>query len=1173
MAKISKSFSEYIKAKELTLTDEFYTLKGDYINTDYGFNFVAYNALQDVNDIKSNNYSNIILTKKQKRTDILEATKLKNDDTRDFVTTLSFIAKDNSNEMKKPLYLIIDNAYEDFDIDGSNTEIKLVDNIENITSNMIYRVQCEDETTCYISANIGNATFYLSYIGSFCYTTKKDKNSKFSYALKDNKLELYFVHDGVLKQVCLAENANRYVLALTADKGINKELTTIYVNSQLEDIDSFIDASWIRYNKQNAIDKVKNNRSRFDIEDQLLVHYEYNADDSHVNVIPLKNSLTYQGTVTDGQYTTLSNNGKFIDEPMVDFRNYTSLHTGINQELGADNITLSFTFTDQVIRINDGEDCIINIPAETENGLSPLFPYNYININNMAFVRNGAFASNVPYFADKVKKFQNESEHSQVNNYTYLCTWLYQSDENAVPVWMDRYYYPDLISRKKALTGQSKFDLSFENILDKHYFKDSFTESEVFEYGINPEVKDKITSMRNALIEESFIDKKSDLTFSPGTSYKYSRISKELVDEVFDSLAPNRAEIVKDQNSNDVKLDELISLNGENWRKLPAEFFANTQKMSFNTNIYLNPYKKMGIQLFGMDHNVGFNIQNRKDLCPFQYYTSEDSVYLLNNDFTICNQFNIFETYNEKITYFVLPAPFEDVYLLTTDSIYILDFNLRLKNRISFKDIVNLTDQNDITDKLSEIHIIQHNKNLYGIINNKGWNRIAKIVFNPERNNETPFTIRFLNDNEYFSNITVSRDNNLSNAEALFKSLYVGENGNLYAFNFDIIKVTHDNDTVYGIIKENKDKTNNTEDIWYYIFNQSLNRIQTSTTASRYAEFSSDISIDNIAFGPNGVFALVRGFGTDTASQTLEIYDKSKTKVYNYPLRDYSQILSLDYYRFVDKKHVEHDAFVALLESFKNIIAVVYYSEDERVETYYTSLPYSNKSSFKGLINSNKLLPRVNENKMYFNLNLNNNKSISYIWDLNEIEEGWYSINVDIDMDEAIYTIKINDITAASYNSSSVPYFTKHQYTNVSLLDGIYYIGTLPKQHGTTMNEILLGDSRYDPYSWKNSKIRNTTIYNKTLSLYEHQANSLHFDKINPLVLTIPCGIRNGIEEIVRYFKFNKPGSYTNKVKINIGGLSNDIKMQSQIDALKSEIITALTNNDCLIKIKEIEFI
>jgi hypothetical protein len=210
---------------------------------------------------------------------------------------------------------------------------------------------------------------------------------------------------------------------------------------------------------------------------------------------------------------------------------------------------------------------------------------------------------------------------------------------------------------------------------------------------------------------------------------------------------------------------------------------------------------------------------------------------------------------------------------------------------------------------------------------------------------------------------------------------------------------------------------------------------------------------------------------------------------------------------------------------------------------------------------------------MYFNLNLNNNKSISYIWDLTEIEEGWYSINVDIDMDEAIYNIKINDITVASYNSSSIPYFIKHQYTNISLLDGIYYIGTLPKQHGTTMNEILLGDSRFDPYSWKNSKIRNTTIYNKTLSLYEHQANSLHFDKINPLVLTIPCGIRNSIEEIVRYFKFNKPGSYTNKVKINIGGLSNDIKMQSQVDALKSEIITALTNNDCLIKIKEIEFI
>ena len=74
-----------------------------------------------------------------------------------------------------------------------------------------------------------------------------------TYVIKDNKLELYFVHNGVLKQVCLAENANRYVLALTADKEINKELTTIYVNSQLEDIDSFIDDVSLLIERKKAL--------------------------------------------------------------------------------------------------------------------------------------------------------------------------------------------------------------------------------------------------------------------------------------------------------------------------------------------------------------------------------------------------------------------------------------------------------------------------------------------------------------------------------------------------------------------------------------------------------------------------------------------------------------------------------------------------------------------------------------------------------------------------------------------------------------------------------------------------------------------------------------------------------------------------------------------------------
>jgi hypothetical protein len=500
-----------------------------------------------------------------------------------------------------------------------------------------------------------------------------------------------------------------------------------------------------------------------------------------------------------------------------------------------------------------------------------------------------------------------------------------------------------------------------------------------------------------------------------------------------------------------------------------------------------------------------------------------------------------------------------------------LDFDLRLKNRILFENISNTTTQDkaDLIKKISEVCVIHHNKNLYAIINNPGWNRIVKIIFNPDYKNESAYTMRFLNDGEYYSNITVSKDSYLSESEAILKSICFSKDNNLYAFNFDIMKVAHDNDTVYGIIKEKKDN-----DDWYYIFNQSLGRIQTSSTASRYAEFSSDVSIDNLAFGPNGSFALIRGFDTDSKSQTFEVFDKSKTKIYNYPLKEYDKILSLDYYRFINSAFEEKNVYVAVVAANKSISAIVYDIDREGVDTYFTKLPYSEDDVFKGVIDSNKLLAHAEENNLYFNLYLpDGNNCITHKWSLSEIEEGWYTISVNIDMDEANFTIKVNEIVIGDYNSDNTPSFKKHQYSNVSFLDGIYYIGTLPKQHGTTLNEILLGDSRFDPYAWKNSKIRNTTVYNKSLEYYEQQANTLYFDKINPLTLTIPCGIRNGVEEIVRYFKFNKPNSFTNKVKINIAGLSKDIHMQSQLEALKSEIIASLSNNDCLLKINEIEFI
>ena len=98
--------------------------------------------------------------------------------------------------------------------------------------------------------------------------------------------------------------------------------------------------------------------------------------------------------------------------------------------------------------------------------MESLWPYKYININDTKFIKNGAFGSNVPFFADKFKKLQNYKSNLKddtnksvsANNETYLCSWLYKPNNETSPIWLDRYYYPDLISRKDALHGNSTYE-------------------------------------------------------------------------------------------------------------------------------------------------------------------------------------------------------------------------------------------------------------------------------------------------------------------------------------------------------------------------------------------------------------------------------------------------------------------------------------------------------------------------------------------------------------------------------------------------------------------------------------------------------------------------------------------------------------------------------------------
>lgn len=1165
MALKNSKISEVIKPKTLKFNDGYYELKSEYIVSSNGISFLAYKALEDINDVKSNNFSHLFLTKKQKNSDIIESKKIKDKEYLDIITTLSFFSYDTSNTLKPGVWLWVDSGYNDFEVDSSKTTLKLLEGIPSSYAKYLFRVECLNSKKCRISHTHASTTFYLVYEndGFKLSTAKTPENSEFTYLIDGQQLKLYFEIDDIICPIVCSQNKGAWKLALDRKFEMG-ENSILYINSTEEIINHYINNSWIKYDRKNAADAIDVDKSIKDLDNQFICHHEYSNNDDVINLIPLKNNLTYQGTGTNGGNSLLSSNGKFIELPQVDYRNYTSIHSGYNQERGNDNIILTFTFTDQTYHLNEGDECVFTLPEYSEETVfPPLYPYEKLNINDSAFVRNGAFASNVPYFADKFKKLQNRN--TNINNCTYLCSWLYQPNEESIPVWLDRYYYPDKVSREDALRGNNCFELSFTNILDLYYLNDTKTAS------LSQFEKEELAKFENELKYQGYVDKISDLTLEGGTTYKFSRISNDMVNEVYFNNAENRLDYVKDQNFNDVSLEELFALNGKQWRKIATTDFNNTHSINFNTNLYINPEKKMGIQLFGSDYKYGFNIQNRKDLNPFIYYSSNETVYMLNNTFNICNQLNIFEKYGETITYIVVSGTFEDIYVFTDKSLFILDYDLRLKNKIKIADATG--------NKAAEVvknHIILHNKNLYAIVNDN--KDIFKIIFNPETEQERALikgknvAYRTLAKNEYVTNFTLVNNSAYAQTAHEIKNLLFHKD-RLYAFNYNISKISHDNDTVYGLICKTDDDID--KDKWYYIYNQSLSKLLTDAGTSKYAEFTSEVSIDNISFGPNGYFALARGFeGTDKKAKCIEIYDKTKTKVYNIPLEEFTKIISLDYYRYIDNNLNEHDAFIALAVINNFITFIEYQIDTEQVIKISTGLEDYSLPTFKNIIDSNVFIDKLQENKLYFNLFLQENTTpISYVWDLKEAQEGWYNINVEIDTENAIFNIKINDYTVAQYNNSTHSNFIPYRHTNVSIFDADYYFGTIAKRYGTTLNEILNGNSKIDPYAIINTKAENTVVYNRILSYYEYQAMRLYFTKVNPLILTIPCGIRNGVEEIIRYFKFNKPGSISNKVKINICGIKDKVNLESDMEYLKSSILTTLSNSDCLNIVKEIEFI
>jgi len=139
-------------------------------------------------------------------------------------------------------------------------------------------------------------------------------------------------------------------------------------------------------------------------------------------------------------------------------------------------------------------------------------------------------------------------------------------------------------------------------------------------------------------------------------------------------------------------------------------------------------------------------------------------------------------------------------------------------------------------------------------------------------------------------------------------------------------------------------------------------------------------------------------------------------------------------------------------------------------------LPTNTAQYFIETVNTNNNLRYRDYNALYFNLHIPSHYTYDYIatikWSLDDIQDGWYNINVSIDLDKALFEVRINDTIYKTINENTHPWFKPYVSSNGTTFNTTYYIGTLGKKYGTTLNKIL-HNSPYDPYTCKNSKFEN----------------------------------------------------------------------------------------------------
>jgi hypothetical protein len=1014
---------------------------------EHGIKAIRADGLESLNDQTINSYNSFYLTTRRKISEIFRFNEI-NNNLASITTPLRFYVSGTYKYLKW-----LPDSYEIVDADDAlngTTRFQLVFvdqriiNIKHLVDNVEYRLVIDLDDSIYFATTATSTNFNLGYtIDSL------------------GHLVLYKTLTEPHKIVTSVNGTSIQVRGISAGDVTKFGDSLINIDYTFDDLIYDLDLSWVSYDKTDLnLAKIDNNRSAFSLPGQFLITTTYNNiyDGIDVNFITLKTNISESNVVKRG---AVLNSGP-INVPDTDFRFYTSLNTGNSQEKGNEDIVLTYSFFDKDIKVIPGTDTVFQTS-------SSIYPYDKLNINDAKFIQNGAYGSFSPAVSDRIKKLRTNS--LSFNNGRYLCTWLSANATKNDYRWVDRYYYPDLVTRSTALSADL-YNPSFEDPVDGVALTTIYFEQ---------------------IKKDPVFDKASDFFLEPDTKYVYQRISNSDFTNYIEGISAYN--ILSDKTT--------TQFAGNRFTTIGIDDINKTKQFTLTFDTYLNPNKKIGYSLLGNLTNYGFSILNDVFITPILFTMQDTNLYMYNTDrIQVARQ-----KFEKNIKDFVRFEGLDDFIVVCEDG-YV--YNCRYDGTITRLNVIpTLSSYTSFNTYENKAAFVLDGAGTCLVIDN--------------------FTL----------NTSFSASTNTG----------VG----------DISSVYYHISALYGVI--GTDIRNYSSNTVCYLYNNTIYKHNKTTYANTPVIQSTSAMLD-YAIDQYGGFLILHN------TDVLGYYNKHRSNIFQKQL----SALPLsgnrcEFVREYEETNINEFITVAGIDEtgVSRIIKLDMFGNLSASTTVSGNL----SATMSNLTNYNYYVGRSDINSLQFKIRLQNIKDKNDIYtnridyDVSDKSEGYVNLSYVFDSVVGRITLLVNSIPQQTFR------FDPAKYSVSDIFNDDIVVGGTGFYNGRTLGQFLKQPTHY---LTTNTTLRNFYLFNKPLKPNEITTITMANKSIDPLVISLPAGQRNNVEEVVRFFQFGVPNSHSNHITIQVKNSQiTNIDFQNAIKANIRNTIKDRLKGD--IQIDDIKFI